>query len=205
MKKILRTRLQYNCDKREDFDYVEREYKFIYDRSYDMYVSASTKEECEAVMESFEDAIRAEGIQDSFDSNLEPEFDKNKNLWVGAVEVYVGNDYVADEKEAIKEVYNEWKRYLKATPVVIETKEIEETPAPATGYVSQEERVEIKKEKLVVDKTYSVDDGAGTKMQIIRKENGVWWGTEGLWNLFNSFNLDYQEYILDLIPENTKE
>ena len=215
-----------------------------------MFVTASTKEECEAVMESYEDAIRADGIQDCFDSNLEAEFDEKKNAWVGAVEVYVGNDYVADEKEAIKEVYMEWKRNLKATQVVVETpapeaeieitEEIEKAvvhcdkvegalceecafdkcnkesfelvlkkvkektlapEAPATGYVNQEERVQSKKDRLVVGKTYSVDDGAGTKMQIIKKENSVWWGTEGLWNLFNSFNLDYQEYILDLIPE----
>ena len=112
MKKILRTKLQYNCNKREDFDYVEREWKIVYDRSFDMFVSASTKEECEKAMESFEDAIRAEKIQVCFDSNLEPEFDEKKNLWIGAVEVYVGNDYVTDEKEAIREVYREWKKSL---------------------------------------------------------------------------------------------
>ena len=71
MKKILRTKLQYNSYKREDFDYVEREWKIVYDRSFDMFVSASTKEECEKAMESFEDAIRAEKIQVCFDSNLE--------------------------------------------------------------------------------------------------------------------------------------
>lgn len=328
MKKILRTKLQYNSYKREDFDYVEREWKIVYDRSFDMFVSASTKEECEAVMESFEDAIRAEGIQDCFESNLEPEFDKKKNLWIGAVEVYVGNDYVTDEKEAIKEAYNEWKRLLKAIPVAVESleapeteeaeeeknnvenlireiktlssgtilsiarqddvlptgnwleaealeyewieyvekikdtsenwmqswkkfakykndlfeawlndEEIEEavvecdavdgkiceeckfdncnkdnfemvlakakekTPATPTGYIGQEERVESKKEKLVLGKTYSVDDGAGTKMLIIKKENGIWWGN-AVWNNFAGFKLDYQEYILDLILNN---
>lgn len=139
MKKILRTKLQYNCNKREDFDYVEREWKIVYDRSFDMFVSASTKEECEKAMESFEDAIRAEKIQVCFDSNLEPEFDEKKKLWIGAVEVYVGNDYVADEKEAIREVYREWKLLLKATPVAIETPATVETTeamevveAPAT-------------------------------------------------------------------------
>lgn len=124
MKKILRTKLQYNCYKREDFDCIESEYVTTYDRSYDMFVATSTKEECERVMESFEDAIRAEGIQDCFDSNLEPSFDEKKELWVGAVEVYVSNDCVSDEKEAIKETYREWKQLLKTTPVVAEA------PAP---------------------------------------------------------------------------
>ena len=121
MKNILRTKLEYNCNKTQEFNYGLCDWYTKYDRSFDMYVSASTKEECEKAMESFEDAIRAEGIQDCFDSNLTPEFDEKKKLWVGAVEVYVGNDYVADEKEAIKEVYNEWKRNLKATPVAVET------------------------------------------------------------------------------------
>ena len=328
MKKILRTKLQYNSYKREDFDYVEREWKIVYDRSFDMFVSASTKEECEKIMESFEDAIRAEKIQVCFDSNLEPEFDEKKKLWIGAVEVYVGNDYVADEKEAIREVYREWKLLLKATPATVESleapeteeaeeeknnvenlireiktlssgtilsiarqddvlptgnwleaealeyewieyvekikdtsenwkqswkkfakykndlfeawlndEEIEEavvecdavdgkiceeckfdncnkdnfemvlakakekTPATPTGYIGQEERVESKKEKLVLGKTYSVDDGAGTKMLIIKKENGIWWGN-AVWNNFAGFKLDYQEYILDLILNN---
>lgn len=116
MKKILRTKLQYNCDKREDFDYVEREYKISYNRSYDMYVSASTKEDCERVMKSFEVAISDADIQSSFESNLEPQFDEKKKLWIGVVEVYVGNNYVAEEKEAIKEAYNEWKEQLKKAP-----------------------------------------------------------------------------------------
>lgn len=257
-----RTKLVYNCNKKEDFDYTDREYKITYDRSFDMWVTTSTKEECEKIMESFEDAISAEGIQDSFDSNQEPEFDEKKNVWVGAVEVYVNNNWVTEEKEAIKEAYNEWKRFLKATPVVVETPEVKSikattnveseknswlndseiekivvkcdtvgglscekcafkncnqtnfelvlnkvkkntpTPkAPATGYISQEERVQSKIDKLVTGKTYSVDDGAGTKMLILKKENDVWWGTVGLWNLFNSLKIDYQEYILNLILE----
>ncbi len=110
MKKILRTKLEYNCNKTQEFNYGLSSWYTKYDRSFDMYVSASTKEECEKVMESFEDAIRAEGIQDYFDSNLEPEFDEKKKIWVGAVEVYVGNDYVADEKAFIKEVYANWKK-----------------------------------------------------------------------------------------------
>lgn len=191
-----RTKLVYNCNKKEDFDYNDREYKITYDRSFDMWVTASTKEECEKIMESFEDAISAEGIQDSFDSNQEPEFDEKKKVWVGAVEVYVSNNWVVEEKETIKEAYNEWKRFLKATPVVIETPEV-----PVTGYISQEERVQSKIDKLVEGKTYSVDDGAGTKMLIIKKENDIWWGTVGLWNLFNSLKIDYQEYILNLILE----
>ena len=327
MKKILRTKLTYSCYKREDFEYGTGWYMH-YDRSFDMFVTASTKEECEKVMESFEDAIRAEGIQDCFDSNIEPKFDEKKKLWTGAVEVYVGNDYVTDEKEAIREVYREWKLLLKATPATVEsleapeTEEAEEeknnvenlireiktlssgtilsiarqddvlptgnwleaealeyewieyvekikdtsenwkqswkkfakykndlfeawlndeeiaeavvecdavdgkiceeckfdscnkdnfemvlakakekTPATPISYIGQEERVESKKEKLVLGKTYSVDDGAGTKMLIIKKENGIWWGN-AVWNNFAGFKLDYQEYILDLILNN---
>lgn len=132
MKKILRTKLQYNCNKTEEFNYGLCDWYTKYDRSFDMYVSASTKEDCERVMESFEDAIRAEGIQDCFESNLVPEYDEKKKLWIGAVEVYVGNDYVADEKEAIMDVYREWKEQLKNAPAP-EAKEetVEETPTPA--------------------------------------------------------------------------
>lgn len=312
MKKILRTKLTYNCYKREDFEYGIGWYMH-YDRSFDMFVTASTKEECERVMESFEDAIRAEGIQDCFDSNIEPKFDEKKKLWIGAVEVYVGNDYVADEKEAIREVYREWKLLLKTTPVVAEapasveknnseflikeiktlssgtilsiarqegmvtnranwleaeaielewiefverTKdnsenwkqswkkfakykddmfeawlndeeveivteeakveieeaeaevEIEEAPVSEKenkGYVSQEDRVEQKINTLKsMGSTYSVDDGAGTKMMLGFNDGEMWFGVDYCWNRFSSLKLDYQEYILDLVIKERK-
>lgn len=113
MKNILRTKLVYDCEKREEFDYGMRDWCTKYDRSFDMFVSTSTKEDCEKAMESFEDAIAEAGIQNSFDSNLFPEYDEKKKLWIGAVEVYVGNDCVTEEKETIKEVYSEWKKQLK--------------------------------------------------------------------------------------------
>lgn len=322
MKKILRTRLVYNCEKREDFDYVEREWKTVYDRSFDMYVSASTKEECERVMESFEDAIAEADIQNSFDSNLAPEYDEKKKIWVGAVEVYVGNDYVADEKEAIMEVYREWKQLLKTTPVAVEApatvetvENIEVVEAPATieknnseflireiknlssgtilsiaresgflnsntvtwleiealeqewiefvekikdssenwkqswkkfskykddmleawindeefqledwlknegfkseeiteesvstGYKPQKERVAEMIDKLELEKEYTIDDNAGTKMTIIKNKDRVLWGAVGvIWNDFNTIELDYQEYILKLVLQDARE
>lgn len=309
MKNILRTKLEYNCNKTQEFNYGLCDWYTKYDRSFDMYVSASTKEECEKAMESFEDVIRAEGIQDCFDSNLAPEFDEKKKLWVGAVEVYVGNDYVADEKEAIMDVYREWKEQLKNAPAP-ESKEetVEETSTPAeknnsefliseiknlssgtilsiareAGFLNsntvtwleiealehewiefvekikdtsenwkqswkkfakykddmfeawlndeefeleawliseglkseepasigckpQEKRVEEMIENLELEKEYKVDDNAGTKMVVVKNNNGVWWGTAGLWNSFSSFKLDYQEYILTLIREKRKE
>lgn len=204
MKKILRTKLQYNCSKTEEFNYGLNNWYTKYDRSFDMYVSASTKEDCEKTMESFEDTIRTEGIQDCFESNITPEYDEKKKLWVGVVEVYVGNDYVADEKEAIKEVYREWKEQLKKAPAPeVKEEATEETQATPTGYKSQEERVEEMIENLELGKEYKVDDGAGTKMIVVKKENGVWWGN-AVWNKFSGFKLDYQEYILDLIFEKEK-
>lgn len=212
MKKILRTKLEYNCNKTQEFNYGLCDWYTKYDRSFDMYVSASTKEECEKAMESFEDAIRAEGIQDFFDSNLAPEFDEKKELWVGAVEVYVGNDFVAEEKEAIKEVYNEWKKLLKTNPVTVETPATVETTeamevveAPVSekenrGYISQEDRVEQKISTLKsMGSTYSVDDGAGTKMMLGFNDGEMWFGVDYCWNRFSSLKLDYQEYILDLV------
>lgn len=163
MKKILRTKLQYNCDKREDFDYAEREYKIIYDRSFDMLVSASTKEDCEKAMESFEDAIAEAGIQNSFDSNLTPEYDEKKKIWVGAVEVYVGNNYVAEEKEAIKEVYNEWKKLLKTNPVTVET--------PAT--VETTEAMEVVEVPATIEKNNSVKSKVQKKHKGMKKIGGA--------------------------------
>ena len=116
MKKILRTKLTYNCYKGEDFDYDKKQFITTYDRSFDMFVTASTKEDCEKIMDSFMGAISDANIQSSFDSNLEPEFDENKNVWIGAVEVYVGNELISEEKENIKEVYKEWKEQLKKAP-----------------------------------------------------------------------------------------
>lgn len=117
MKKVLRTKLVYNCNKREDFDHVTGKYITCYDRSYDMVVTASTEEECKKLMDSFEIAIACVDIQNSFESNVEPNFDVKKKLWVGIVEVYVGNTWVTDEKQAIKEVYAEWKEDLKNPPL----------------------------------------------------------------------------------------
>lgn len=140
MKKILRTKLEYRCDKKKDFDYIERRYINTWSRSFDMVVTSTTKEDCERVMESFMKDISDADIQHYFESNIEPEFDKKKKLWVGAVEVYVGNDYVADEKEAIKEVYKDWKETIKN----IEVKE------------NKEMRKEIKVERIM-ETTY--EDG----------------------------------------------
>lgn len=122
MKKVLRTKLVYNCDKKEDFDYLERKYINVYNRSYDMYVTASTKEDCERLMESFENYIAKEDIQNSFDSNLEPEQNKD-GLWVGAVEIYISNEDISEQKEIIKEAYKIWKQSLTNA---VEVKENEE-------------------------------------------------------------------------------
>lgn len=122
MKKVLRTKLVYNCDKKEDFDYLERKYINVYNRSYDMYVTASTKEDCERLMESFENYIAKEDIQNSFDSNFEPEQNKD-GLWVGAVEIYISNEDISEQKEIIKEAYKIWKQSLTNA---VEVKENEE-------------------------------------------------------------------------------
>lgn len=124
MKKILRTKLIYNCCKVEDFN---GEWFTRYDRSYDMVVTASTEEDCIKTMESFESAIAKAEIQNSFDSNVEPRYDESKNVWIGIVEVYVSNNWVTEEKEAIKSVYSDWKEDLKnPSPTVELENEIKE-------------------------------------------------------------------------------
>lgn len=117
---MIRTKLQYKCEKYEDFN---GEWFTQYDRSYDMIVTTSTKELCEKAMYSFEQEIRNNDIQDSFESNLEPEYDENKNVWVGVVEVYIDNQEVSEQKEEIKEVYKEWKETIKNIQVVEEVNE----------------------------------------------------------------------------------
>ena len=106
----IRTRLEYRCEKYRDFDYIDRAWHTRYDRSFDMVASAITEEACKDIMASFECAIINADIQTTFESNLEPKFDKKKKMWIGVVEVYVDNEYVTDEKEVIKKVYNEWKK-----------------------------------------------------------------------------------------------
>ena len=106
----IRTRLEYRCEKYRDFDYIESAWHTRYDRSFDMVASAITEEACKDLMDSFECAIINADIQTTFESNTEPKFDKKKKMWVGVVEVYVDNEYVTDEKEVIKKVYNEWKK-----------------------------------------------------------------------------------------------
>lgn len=113
MKKILRTKLEYRCEKSREFNYGLCDWYTRYSRSYDMIVSASSKEECQRVMESFEDKIRYYGIQESFESNLDAEYDAKKKLWVGLVEIWIDNNSVTEDKELIKGIYKEWKDELK--------------------------------------------------------------------------------------------
>lgn len=120
----IRTKLEYRCDKYKEFDYVESEWYTKYNRSFDMIVTANTEEECSETMRSFEEYICKKKIQQSFDSNLDPEYDKNKKVWIGLVEIYVGNDYVTEEKEEIKEAYSEWKKSLNSK-APIQKKEVE--------------------------------------------------------------------------------
>ena len=112
MKEILRTKLEYRCEKSREFNYGLCDWYTRYSRSYDMIVSASSKEECQRVMNSFEDKIRYYGIQESFDGNLVPEYDAKKKLWVGLVEIWIDNNSVTEDKELIKGIYKEWKDEL---------------------------------------------------------------------------------------------
>lgn len=106
-----RTKLVYNCNKNEDFNYGTGRWQNKYSRSYDMVVTAITELQCQRLMSSFENYISEKEIQDVFESNDEPHIENNK--WVGSVEIYISNDDVTSEKELIKEVYAEWKESLK--------------------------------------------------------------------------------------------
>lgn len=125
MKKILKTKLQYTCNKYEEFCYIDREYKMVYDRSYTLVITTSTKGECWRVMDSFEEYMRKKGIQDIFDSNLAPSLNQD-HLWVGTVELYVSNDDVEKQKEIIEDAYKEWEENLRTSSANSVEKKIEE-------------------------------------------------------------------------------
>ena len=119
-----RTKLEYRCDKSQEFDYGMCNWYTRYSRSFDMIVTADTEEECLRLMESFENAVEASGFQDTFESNIMPELDSKKNKWVGLVEIYISNEEVEWEKDTVKEIYKDWKESLKNKTV--ETKEEKE-------------------------------------------------------------------------------
>lgn len=106
--KKVTTKLEYSSGKYEDFDCLEEKWVITYDRSFNMIVTASSKEDCQQVMDSFEDFIRIDGFQNSFDCNLDPE-EQNNGKWVGVVEIYISNDFVNEEKEEVKHIYKTWK------------------------------------------------------------------------------------------------
>lgn len=202
---MLRTKLVYNCYKNRDFDYVEKKYITEYHRCFDMMVTSDSKEECEKIMSSFEDIVYNVGIQKTFDSNLEPEFDNKKKLWIGVVAIDIGNDSVTEEKEVVKETYKEWKESLKNNTIV------NPVASGAIRKITGKEILENKKLSDILLKSDcrvleikwldgSITNGFGDDIYI-EMVNGKISVTQGLWN---KPILENMELIIDVGIEDLK-
>ncbi|MGL5717958.1 MAG: hypothetical protein ACRCX2_33455 [Paraclostridium sp.] len=162
---MIRTKLKYNCNKYEDFCLIEQQFINKYDRSYDIIVTASTKEECEKAMTSIESIMSLNNIQHSFDSNVDPNYNENKNVWTGIVEIYIDNRYVTEQKEEIKEVYKECKLKFSVVEEVAE-EVVEDLVQTKINNNEKFTKTEIEYYKLLVKKINN--NVATTKEKLIQ-------------------------------------
>lgn len=172
-----RTKLEYRCDKSQEFDYGMCNWYTRYSRSFDMIVTADTEEECLRLMENFENAVEKTGFQETFESNLQPEFDTKKNKWVGSVEVYISNEEVEWEKDTVKEIYKNWKESLKNKS---ENKEI----------------VEMKKREMKIESIYETTYEDGTSWVTYKTPTG-----ETGYEITDEYNNGDEEFLEKAVNE----